>query len=396
MPLREEDHVVAVGNAREHAVLTVAHGAAEGLQDVASWSKAAVRKEPLVIHDINGQVLFYDFTLTRGNEPIGYSRVAANELLGTPGVLLEIGPRHWDFERAAAKLLPRARRELGQVGPPRLVCYSYPKLGVMFEVPGKNTRAVYDVASLDPVPFLEGKDIEGAFAWSFLGSLSERERATRLRRYKAFDEARLTVSADLRRQMVSAKSLVATIDQLELTAKMTAVRSRTLQFCNHYASTEARSHHCFSLHAQEVNDYCAVATCQMVLCYYRYYFTQDHIAPELGYSPGGCPSDQSGGYEALTCNHLQASFDSSPTWEKARDEIDALHPFKSGVPRHARACAGYSSARWSLVGSLTDKRLYIYDPWPWNADLKLGGAIYWEDWTSITHTNYVTARINCP
>ena len=178
--------------------------------------------------------------------------------------------------------------------------------------------------------------------------------------------------------------------------KIKTTKSRTLQYCNHYAETEPRSHHCFSLHAQQVNDYCAVATCQMVLCYYRYYFTQDTIAPSLGYSAGGgCPPDQSPGYETLTCKHIDAAFDSAPTWNKARTEIDGLHPFKSGVPGHARACAGYSSTTW-IFSSITEKKLYIYDPWPWNADLKLGGAVYWEDWDSITHTNYVTTRIDCP
>jgi hypothetical protein len=54
-----------------------------------------------------------------------------------------------------------------------------------------------------------------------------------------------------------------------------------------------------------VNDYCAVATCQMILWYYRYYYTQNQIAPALGYSAGGgCPSDQSTGYESLSNNHI--------------------------------------------------------------------------------------------
>lgn len=170
--------------------------------------------------------------------------------------------------------------------------------------------------------------------------------------------------------------------------------TKQLQFCTHYNYNEIRSHHCFVLHAQQKWDYCAVATCQMILCYYRYYYTQDQIAPALNYSPGGCPPDQSAGYEQLSCNHLDATYDTSPTWEEARDQINAIHPLKSGVPGHARACAGYSYVWW-LFG-ITDRRLYIYDTWPWNADYKLGGAVYWEDWDTITHTNYVFTRLLCP
>ena len=145
-----------------------------------------------------------------------------------------------------------------------------------------------------------------------------------------------------------------------------------------------------------MNDYCAVATCQMILCYYRYYFTQDQIAPACGYSAGsGCPSDQSPGYESMSCNHIDATFDNAPTWQKAQDQIDALHPFKSGISGHARACAGYSRTPW-IFGGTTEEKLYIYDPWPWNADFAVAGTVTWEDWDSITHTNYVYTRLNCP
>jgi hypothetical protein len=133
----------------------------------------------------------------------------------------------------------------------------------------------------------------------------------------------------------------------------------------------------------------------MILCYYRYHYTQNAIAPDLGYAPGGCPADQSPGYKKLSCDHLTATFIGTPTWEQGRDAIDARHPFKSGITGHARACAGYSYTQW-LVGGITDRQLYIYDPWPWNADLALAGAVYWEDWDSIAHTNYVTTGIKCP
>ncbi len=393
MPEREDELTISVDDARQHAVLTIAQGVAAGLPDLVSLGRATLRKDPVIVHDLNGQVLFYDFVLIRGEEEVGYVRVAANMAVGTPGVAIEIGTRHWDFDRAVKKLAAGVRREFPQAGSgPRLVCYSYPKLGVMFDVAGANEPVVFDVASLDRIPPLR-EDREGAFAWSFLDSIPRRERTRRIARYRAIDEARLALSADLRR----ARTVQSVVEALDLKARFKSTKSRTLQYCNHYAETEPRSHHCFSLHAQQVNDYCAVATCQMVLCYYRYYFSQDQIAPALGYTAGnGCPPDQSPGYESLTCRHIDAAFDGSPTFNTARAQIDALHPFKSGVPGHARACAGYSLTSWIFASSIIDRKLYIYDPWPWNADLKLGGAVYWEDWDSITHTNYVTTRIDCP
>jgi hypothetical protein len=400
----EKENLVPVKDAMEHALLAVVRGIAIGLPDVVAWSKASLRKEPTVIFDLNGEVLFYDFEIRRGDGATGYVRTAANQLVGSPDVAFEIGARKWSFDTAAKKLTPKVRREFpgANFAEPRLICYSYPKLGVLFESADAGKRAIYDVASLDAVPERRDRpELEGAYAWSFLDSLSSQERRARLKRYTAFDEARRGIAADVRAKMVQARSLSALSDLVRVQVKRTT--TRTLQYCDHYNETEARSHHCFSLHAQEVNNYCAVATCQMVLCYYRYDYTQDQIAPDLDYSPasgedpGGCPADQSPGYKTLTCNHLDASFDTSPTWAKGRDEIEARHPFKSGVPGHARACAGHSSTVWLLTyAGITEKKLYIYDPWPWDADLKLGGAVYWEDWDSIEHTNYVTTRIKCP
>lgn len=396
--IQEKDHVVPVDEALEHALLALVRASASGLDDVVSWSNADIREQPTVIHDLNGYMLFYDFAITRNRDTAGYVRVGANKIIGTPDISFEIGARHWDFTLAVETILSKVRHQFpdAQFAEPRLVCYSYPKLGVLIEIAG-GERLIHDVASGAPIPMhSERPNVEGAFAWSFFDSLSDEERRARLQRYNGYDDARLAIPREMRQEMVRAAS-VETASSL-IPVKMKRKNKRTLQYCDHHDETESRSHHCFALHAQEVDDYCAVAVCQMVLCYYRYYYTQDQIAQELDYIPGdGCPRDQSGGYESLTCSHLQAFYDDQPIWERARDEIDALCPLKSGVDNHARVCAGYSSAEWlHPFQGITEKKLYLYDPWPWDADLKVGGRVYWEDWDSIEHTNYVTARINCP
>ena len=91
------------------------------------------------------------------------------------------------------------------------------------------------------------------------------------------------------------------------------------------------------------------------------------MSGQLDYYTGNRPDclDKSGSYDDYDC-----------TWVKAKDEIDANRPLKSGVPGHARACAGW----WSDGTNY----LYIYDPLPVNQ-----GEIYWESWGSIEHTNYI-------
>ena len=395
----EAEHLTPIEVLHEHASLAVLRDAKVDVPGAAGWLRGRLRKEPLEIHDINGTLLFLDFPVVLGGEVVGHVRTAASQVLGNPVVALEFGPRHWDFDAAVKKLAPRVRKEFAgaAIGDPLLVCYSYPKLGVMFTLTGAGApaRVIFDVADLARVPErLEQDGREGSVAWSFYDSLTDAERRSRIKRFAAAEEARLGIAARARREIVAARSLQSVADLVAFRWQRTT--TKLLQFCSHYAYTHPRGHHCFSLHGQQVNDYCAVATCQMILCYYRYYFTQDQIAPACGYSAGsGCPADQSPGYESMSCNHIDASFDAAPTWAKARDQIDQLHPLKSGVPGHARACAGYSRTTW-IFGGTTEEKLYIYDPWPWNADFALAGAITWEDWGAITHTNYVTTRIACP
>ena len=163
----------------EHATLAVMKNAAAGPPELASWLNAAVRKEPLKIHDINGLPLFYDFEVARGKEVLGNVRVAASQVIGTALVAVELGPRLWNYDKAVKKLTPRVKREFARarIAAPKLVCYSYPKLGVMFEVleGNKTSLAIYDVSSLARVPGKpEQPDSEGFYAWSFYDSLSDR------------------------------------------------------------------------------------------------------------------------------------------------------------------------------------------------------------------------------
>jgi hypothetical protein len=382
-----------------HAIVGTAKNVAVN-PDLARWAPGAVNRTPQLIYDINGQPLFCDFRVGRGDATFGFVRVAASRLLGSSVIASELGERKWSFEAAARKLTPKVKKEFAgsKISAPRLVCYSYPKLGVQFDIDGPSgkKRAIFDVASLARVPeqVEGGTQREGFVAWSFYDALTDKERKSRLARFKKVDADVSGLSARLRKEVLAARTVLGAIDVLKPVFRRTV--TKLLQYCTHYGHTHARSHHCFSLHGQQVDDYCAVATCQMILCYYRYYYAQNDIAPALDYSDGsGCPPDQSPGYESLTCNHLDSSFDSSATWEKARDQINLLRPMKSGIPGHARAVAGYSYTWWKLSG-IQDKKLYIYDPWPWNASYELGGAVVWEDWDAVTHTNYVYANVNCP
>lgn len=381
----------------EHAKISTTIQTAVRTPGMESWSGSKISKEPTKIYDINGELLFLDFSVRsqmRGAGVTGYVRVGSKRNIGSPIISYELGPKRWDFKAAVGKLTPLFNKKFPKlkVEDVKLVCYSYPKLGVMFkavDATGSATRHIFDVASLAPVPENKGKAVEGFFAWSYLDSLTDQMKSARSRQYEEASKSLKEIPEKERASMMKAEVFGKYVSKYIGTI-FPLIQTKLLQYCTHYNYDETRSHHCFVLQGQQVDDYCAVATCQMILCYYRYYYSQDQIAPALNYTQGsGCPSDQSAGYEKLTCNHLDATFDNTPTWAEAKTQIDALHPFKSGIQGHARACAGYSKV-------MLTNSLYIYDPWPWNADFKLAGSIKWENWNSITHTNYVFTKLTCP
>ncbi|MEM4656790.1 MAG: hypothetical protein QXX77_00015 [Candidatus Methanosuratincola sp.] len=387
----------------EHVKISATVDTISRLPGAEGWLRGKVSRLPLKIFDVNGELLFCDYPVqsaARGGGTLGHVRASPRKNIAPPIVSYELGPRRWDFRSAVEKLTPSFREKYPRlrVTDTKLVCYSYPKLGIMVRAvdpAGATSQHIFDVASLSPVPERKDKERrprEGFFAWSYIESLTDEMKRERLKQYEQLRKRLNEIPEAERVAMLKAEIIQQYAKSAYVESILKFVKTGLLQYCTHYTYNEARSHHCFVLHGQQLDDYCAVATCQMVLCYYRYYYTQDQIAPKLNYSSGsGCPPDQSAGYEQLTCNHLDATYDDSPTFSEAKAQIDALHPFKSGVTGHARACAGYQSNL--LTGA---DRLYIYDPWPWDSDYKLAGSIAWEDWNSITHTNYVFTKLACP
>jgi hypothetical protein len=58
--------------------------------------------------------------------------------------------------------------------------------------------------------------------------------------------------------------------------------TKRLTFCTH-----SYTHECFRMHGQETNVWCVVATGQMILDFWRYYYPQSDIATAMNTGPGG-------------------------------------------------------------------------------------------------------------
>jgi hypothetical protein len=277
-----------------------------------------------------------------------------------------------------------------------LVCYSYPKVGVRVDLEGSDDDGqslIFDVASLAPVERFGADEREGFTAWSYYHTIVERREAERERIWELADaelEAVRSATPRMFARAFTAREALRIKDSLIVKSRLAIpfYSSQVLKF-----GPRCTPHDCFELYAQQTDVYCAVATGQMILDFYRWYYTQDEIAAAMNTGATGTTNpDQEAGYESLSRQCLDATFDGSADWEEARAEIDANRPLKSGIYGHARACAGWQRQNLFLVEQQPKRWLRIYDPWPWNADICQGGAIVWEDWDTIDHTNFIYVR----
>jgi Peptidase_C39 like family len=397
---RPERDLIEADRARELSLARVRTLWVSGNDELAALALAEPKAEPLVIHDLSGPPLFYDFDLSDDEGTAGFVRAPASPAIGTPLLAAQVSPRGWDPDQAvrAAEEAVRKEHEGAKLTGSRLVCYCYPKIGVevSFDLPRQGSaRSIVDVSDGLPVVNFGADEPEGSTAYSYYEAVVAPSEKKRRRRWARHED-------DLEVLRRVAPQLLDPDERLTVDARDKLYDALLVEFpyvVFPYSSQKVirygprcSPHECFQLYAQQTNVYCAVATGQMILDFYRRYFTQDQIAAAMGTGPGGTDNTgQVAGYESLSNNCLDATYDSSAAWSEAKAEIDANRPLKSGIPGHARAAAGWMKT-WSWTSFGYDLSLKIYDPWPWNANICAGGAVVWEDWDAVTHTNFIYVR----
>jgi hypothetical protein len=367
-----------------------------------NWGRYVLDSEPRVLHDLNGQPLFYDFIAMDRRKEAGVVRASASKTLGSGVRSIQLGPHKWNPTTATrestekiTKLFPKA-----EIVKTEFVCYCYPKIGVRvyFDDPtaGKQSR-IFDVASLSMVENYADIRTEGFAAYSYYDRVIGKDTTQREALWDV-DDQDVDIAIASQPNIVNTGFTAAELPKIKDTFRRpipeyfpTSILTgtRVLPF-----SPRCSPHKpCFELYAQQTDVYCAVATGQMILDFYRWYYTQDEIAAAMSTGASGTTNtNQVAGYESLSKKCLDATYDGSADWSEAWNEIGTNRPLKSGVDGHARACCGAMFDWVSIFPFVVKHYLRIYDPWPWNADICQGGAIYWEDWDSEFHTNFIYVR----
>jgi hypothetical protein len=314
------------------------------------------------IYDIHGRLLFRDKTL-RLTRP-GYRirvRTAANDELRSPVWTMSAGPDN-DLDAAIASARAKAAQtRLGVIdGPEALVCYAYPKLGLMCE--GRNhERVVLDLFDHTPVPVDFDKAVAAldVYCWSPL------EMPPSMSRWIGI----------LWTQNVATLSSRVENSPRAFSAALQLSRARM---------TEITLGDRMTLIGQMHTMACAPASFTMILRYHGSTCTQQEVANAMGTTEqyGTDPDRQAPAISLLTGGTLVGTMDMVPSLEKAREEVTVgRRPFKQGISAHARVLAGWKTDDADVPW------VYVYDPWPVNQ-----GEIYWEQWGAVDALNFVYVR----
>lgn len=378
----KKEYLLAPERAAAHAVARLHFGVASSLPGLAGWRGASLDPHT-TIYDLNGQPLFYDFPVAGPDgAPLGMIRASAATPLGDPVLSVYLGPARWSVSRATQRATDVVTREYkGQVLKATLVCYAYPKLGIAVEwkkARGSAQRTIFDIGDFSVVPEAVVIDLRGPGAVSLYDSIPEPAVALAIEHFALYDK--VLAEVEKRSKLKHGRGLemlpFETI-QASIVGMIQMWTTRRLTFCSH-----AYSHECFFLHGQETNVWCTVATGQMMLDFWRYYYSQAQIASAMGTGSGGTGwTGEENGFKSLTSNHFDSKSDFSATFDNAKAEIDANRPFDYSYSYHSMACAGYSQQNIYLFGTQPVKQVYLYDPWPPNK-----GAIRWETWGDTSHS----------
>lgn len=153
----EKDYSITVEEAFKHANAHMISFIAADAPGFENWTDASVDAKPLELYDINGQKLYYQFSVYKKNKTIGTINVCANKTLGSSIQNIRFDPKPYKTAEAMkkSKKIANDKYPTGEIRSTVMVVYSYPKVGAMTIIKDKGTgdeyRIFVDAYTLDEI-----------------------------------------------------------------------------------------------------------------------------------------------------------------------------------------------------------------------------------------------------
>jgi len=396
-----ESNYIPVDIANEHATITMLNMIQSGALD-GRWVGAKINPEYQTIYDVNGEKLFYQFTVEKNGGKIGIINAAASKVLGGSvisigSIIPSISPE--DLNDYSKKVVAEKFSGYDQISN-KLICIDYPVVAKMISLKnvGSGDEKVLIIDSRDRSiktldSFTIAVDSENLSFYKQISlddmkhGLSTWDQGNNA--FLSFKEKWTSVNPEILSNYSSMD--ISQIKQILGNAKVGTTASQSLLLQDGMVIISGLTHS-----MQETSVWCGVATAKIISSKYGVSYTQDRIATTMGAKDsngnpiGTNPTMELVYYRATPANYglnkPSSTYSDTPftTWDVAVSEINAGLPFKIGDLNseglgHARACNG-----WLINGG--NKYLLVYDPADW-------GWIYW-DYVSPgrTYRNFVFVR----
>ena len=396
-----ESNYIPIETAREQATLTMLNMIQSGALD-ANWVGSKINPTPQEIYDINGDRLFYQFSVEKKGKRVGEIYAAASKVLGGP--VIAIGSVN---EPNTAKKMQGFSQKVAKENYPRYqvlsektVCFDYPVIGSKITLKDLKTGERKDI-------IIDSRDGSEKKMDSQVSSYYKDISAEQMGKNVANWEVKNAVIEEQKNVLLAANSEILTnysdLDIAQLKKSFANTKTNEISFRASLDPDGMRVISGLTHCTQYYNDWCGVATGQIISSKYMTPtltpntpepWGQYHIADMMhayDYSknppePAGTDIDKELAYYRPTIADGGLGKSNSyyapsylATWENAKEEIDQLRPLKIGrvVPTaHARACNG-----WQVTGG--NRYLLFYDPGSY-------GSIYWEFVSpGFTYSNFI-------
>jgi hypothetical protein len=345
---------IPVETAREHAMIKMIEFTGKGLLDN-NWSDANVSSDPLVIYDINGNKLFYQFTAEKNGRKIGVILSSANKVLGiSVKQISEPYPYDPVNVQSQAKKLTEKNFPDFSVQSIKLVCYNYPSMGIMVHIINEKTKdqrdIIYDANSLEIISQEKTKREDSVSVRSYFGQIPETAYQENIAHWNLEDTKIQTVITSAKEKNMSVENI--------LSEQIGQTHIRAASYPSGCTDNYCELPKGFPTINQGQYQWCQVATAWVITKYYYPTNTRtlaniatkmqipdtQHSATadnELSYYISSYQGGAATGGLGKTQSYYRTT-NPSLTYETVRTEILLQHPLKVGYNGHSRACIGYS------------------------------------------------------
>lgn len=349
----ERKYNVTAEEAFEHAnayMISFIAGDAPGFEN---WTGASIDPEPLELYDINGQKLFYQFSVYNEKRLIGTIDIYANKTLGHSLNDITFDPEPYKTAEAMKKSKEIAKKNYPteEIKSTVMVVYSYPKIGAMTVVKDKTTgvehRIFIDGYTLNKVQDKPVTDTEPG-VWSMYEQRLKNGVEENLKEWEKCENYTKSVEQAAVNKGINISTVVTeeNIKKLSSNAAIATVTSGDISVTHL---------------GQETDYYCIPTSIRMLSMYFNKPTPIPSQTSIYNYLEGVPPVGLT--YGDIE-DWVEDKWDKTPTVRTsalynidAVTEIDNERPFFSMISGHCRVCRGYLYEDGYFY-------LHINDPWP--------------------------------